>query len=112
MLLFELFKQGELKSYFVNVKKRSEKDAFSMFKRKVLQVVLVAGENRSCKEHKPKYKGVLPNCATCRRYIWKTGKCREMIWVKQWVGDEYAEGMVFHAFDHMMRSNRGLSGPM
>ena len=65
-------------------------------------------ENRSCKEHKPRYKGALPNCATCKRYIFRIGKCREMLWVKEWVRDEYAESRAFHAFDMMMRSNRGV----
>ena len=65
-------------------------------------------ENRSCKEHKPKYKGALTNCATCRRYNFGISKCREMILVKEWVRDDYAESRAFHAFDRMMRSNQGV----
>jgi len=54
-------------------------------------------ENRSCKEHKPRYKGALPNCATCKRYV--KGKL---------ANDDYEESIAFHAFDRMMRSNRGV----
>lgn len=68
-------------------------------------------ESRSCKEHKPRYKGALPNCATCRRYNWKTGKCREMIWVKEWIKDEYEdtreiERLMMH--DAFRRSSGGI----
>jgi len=73
-----------------------------------LEGAVMEKENRSCKGHKPRYKGALLNCATCRRYNFRTGKCREMLWVKEWVRDEDTERSVFDAFDRMMRGNRGV----
>lgn len=47
-------------------------------------------ENRSCPEYIPnicleaEFK-LLVNCANCTRWLTTTLKCREMIWMKEWV---------------------------
>lgn len=48
-------------------------------------MTLVAGENRSCPEHQPKYDGALVNCATCKRWDPNELKCREEIWMSAWL---------------------------
>ena len=116
-------------------------------------------ENRSCPEFilnpllVTEFK-LAVNCANCKRWLPKSSKCREMIWVKEWVewmaGDnvkpkckyyspitpgrkycancskgigvwceeyltlykEYETTRKFKALDIMMRSNRGISGPV
>ena len=69
---------------------------------------MVAGENRSCAEHKPKYPGAKVNCATCTRYDPNEEKCREEIWVGKWVVARYEDSEGFKAYDNLMRSNRGV----
>ena len=73
-------------------------------------MVLVAGENRSCQEHKPKYDGANPNCATCIRWDPNEEKCREEIWLSAWLtaGREDTRGI-----ESLMRHdayNRGRGG--
>jgi len=42
-------------------------------------------ENKNCGEFLENYDKALVNCATCKRWLFKIGKCREEIWVKEWL---------------------------
>lgn len=67
-------------------------------------------ENRSCKEHKPMYKGALPNCATCKRYKLMLGKCREMIWVAPWITAEVDDNREIESLMRHDGYTRGRGG--
>ncbi len=73
--------------------------------------MVLVGENRSCQEHKPKYDGAKPNCATCKRWDPNEEKCREEIWVGAWLTAEHEdtreiENLMRH--DGYRRSSGGI----
>ncbi len=42
-------------------------------------------ENRSCPEFLNIEPGLICNCPNCKRWLASKHKCREEIWVKEWV---------------------------
>jgi hypothetical protein len=54
----------------------------------------------------PKEKGVAVNCGNCKN--WKNDSCS----VRYILDELYAETKRFKVFDHMMRTNKGIQGPM
>lgn len=68
----------------------------------------MAGENRSCKEFMELYKDARVNCATCNRWLPQKQKCREELWVGEWVTAEYEESDSFNEFNRMMQDSRSI----
>lgn len=68
----------------------------------------MSAKSRSCKEFIEKYADARVSCATCSRWLPQKQKCREELWVGEWVTAEYEESKGFAEFNKMIRENKGV----
>lgn len=65
-------------------------------------------KSRSCKEFIEAYADARVNCATCSRWLPQKQKCREELWVGEWVTAEYEESKAYRIHDRMMRDSKSI----
>ena len=54
------------------------------------------------------YKDARVNCATCSRWLPQKQKCREELWVGEWVTSQREETPDYAEFKKMMSKNKGV----
>ena len=59
-----------------------------------------------CRRFQPSGAGCRENCVNCKR--WNGIRCKD----EKDLTKQYEETEEFKIFDHMMRTNRGLKGPL